>query len=148
MVIARSHKLAHMRAVLFGLVVLVGVGCSQRNKAVCCETEVDCRAQGLPGGSVGDYGCDQGLVCENFMCVVPPDAGPQPDASDGGSGSGGGSGRCDLAKPFDPPTLVPNINTGLAEFDFVLSSNDLEALIRRDGPSDNIELQSTSRASM
>lgn len=145
---AKTHKLAHTQVAVFGFTVIAGFGCSQRNKSVCCETEVDCRALLLPEGSVGDYGCDEGLVCVDTMCVAAPDAGPQTDAPGGGSGSGSGAGRCDPAKPFDPPMLVPNINTGLAEFDFVLSSNDLEALVRRDGPADSIEFHSTSRASI
>lgn len=147
MIHAKSHKLADMRVVLFGLVVASSVGCSERNKSVCCETEVDCRALGLPGGSVGDYGCDQGLVCVDTMCVTPPDAAPEIDG--GGSGSGSSSsGRCDPSKPFGAPVLAPNINTGGNEKYFVLSTNDLSGYIVRVNLQDTITLTSTKRTTL
>ncbi len=56
-----------MKTAGFGLVVAIALvtGCTRRNKAVCCTTETDCQALGLPSGSVGDYGCGEGLSCDD-----------------------------------------------------------------------------------
>lgn len=141
-----SHKLADMRVVLLGVVVVASFACTQRNKSVCCETEVDCRNLGLPGGSVGDYGCDQGLVCIDTMCTVPPDA--QMDAPVDGTGSGSNSGRCDSLKPFSAPIVVPHVNTGGAEDEFVLSTDELTGYVVRTTMADVVTLTSTNRSSI
>jgi len=139
-----------------GLALVAGVGCSHPNKGVCCETAQQCEVIGLSADSVGKYNCDDGLVCVNETCVIPTDSGPMADGDDEGSGSGNGSGsgsgtsnaRCDLAKPFAAPVLVPNINNGYAEKVFVLSANELTGYILRDNRGDMITLTSTSRLSL
>ncbi|MEP6864787.1 MAG: hypothetical protein ABJE66_29475 [Deltaproteobacteria bacterium] len=135
-----------------GMVFAVAVGCSHPNKGVCCETAAQCEVIGLSADSVGKYNCDDGLVCVNEACVIPPDASSSVDGAVDGAGSGSGSGtsngRCDLAKPFAAPVLVPNINTGYDELHFMMSSNELTAYILRDDPGDNDMVTSTTRGSI
>lgn len=57
------------RAAVFALLLASGLpllagGCTKRNPAVCCTTEADCDALGLPPGS----GCAEG-VCVGNQCV-------------------------------------------------------------------------------
>ncbi len=59
-----------------------------------------------------------------------------------------GSGRCDPTKPFGPPSIVPNINTGYDEISFVLSANELSGYVLRDNPGDLLTITSTSRGSL
>lgn len=49
------------------LVVLLAVGCTKRNPAVCCTTAEDCAAKGLPEGT----NCADGLRCVQNECEAP-----------------------------------------------------------------------------
>lgn len=145
-----------MFRVSLGFLLVVGMGCSHPNKGVCCETAQQCEVIGLSADSVGKYNCDEGLACVDEVCVIPADASSMTDGasqdSGGGSGSGSGSGtsnsHCDLAKPFATPALVPNINTGYDEKQFVMSANELTAYVLRDNPGDLITITSTTRGSI
>lgn len=49
------------------LAVLLAVGCTKRNPAVCCTTAEDCAAKGLPEGT----NCADGLRCVQNECEAP-----------------------------------------------------------------------------
>jgi hypothetical protein len=44
-----------------------GAGCTKRNPSVCCTTELDCEAKGLP--EITD--CADGYTCINNGCIAP-----------------------------------------------------------------------------
>lgn len=49
-------------------IVVVLVGCTERNPNVCCTTAEDCMAQGLPTAT----SCAEGLLCRGNQCIAQP----------------------------------------------------------------------------
>jgi hypothetical protein len=69
------------------------------------------------------------------------DAPPRPDA--------GSTARCDPAKPFTTPTLVPNVNTADSEISFALTRDELTAFVNHavESPSYGASMLATTRTS-
>src|SRR5690349_11416504 len=70
-----------MRILPFLFLVGLAACPTKHNPDVCCTTEADCMAQGLPPGSA----CAQGLVCRGNQCIAETCA---------------SSAECDAAAPF------------------------------------------------
>ena len=137
-------RFAAMAAWKFAVVVVVVAGCSERNKNVCCTTAAECAQLNLPPSEVGNRGCEDGMSCVDLTCVPTPAI----DASTGDAPPDAPYvGRCDSSKPFGDPTIVQNVNTGLPEKAFALTSDELTAYIVRDN-SVNFDLTSTTRSSI
>lgn len=123
---------------LLGLTVL-GLasceGCHERTPNVCCTSDTECAELGLPPGSVDEYSCGQGHVCQDFYCV--PEAAfdtAQPDApTDAPIDTT--VGRCNPAAPFGTPTLVPNVSSLISEAGFTMTYDELTAFVFRSNSS-------------
>jgi hypothetical protein len=48
------------------LLLALGAGCTKTNPNLCCISETDCAAIGLPNGTQ----CDSGFACQNHDCVA------------------------------------------------------------------------------